>query len=143
LISGIRSLFLEYQASRPNDAALQDFDKEILNLPGCYAPPEGCLLLACQEREVCGCVAIHQWSAGIAEMKRLYVRPLFRRLGAGKALVKATVVQARVLGYSCIRLDTLPTMIQAQALYRSLGFQEIPAYRVNPNPGTKFFEMRL
>jgi putative acetyltransferase len=143
LIPGIRRLFLEYQASRPNDPALQNFDQEILDLPGCYAPPQGCLLLAFQEQEVCGCVAVHPWSTGVAEMKRLYVRPPFRRWGAGKVLVEAAVVQARNRGYSCIRLDTIPTMIAAQALYRSLGFQEIPAYRINPNLGTKFFELRL
>ena len=76
-------------------------------------------------------------------MTRLSVRPGARGSGAGRALAEAAVVAARDLGYARMRLDTVPSMGAARALYRSLGFREIPAYRYNPVPGTAFMELEL
>lgn len=139
----VRELFEEYSASRPGDPALVDFPEEIANLPGRYAPPEGAMLLAFDGDQLCGCVALRQLDPQTCEMKRLYVRPVCRRSGIGKVLAEAIIAEARQIGYWRMRLDTIPGMDRAQALYRRLGFQEIPAYRYNPNPGTLFFELTL
>jgi putative acetyltransferase len=76
-------------------------------------------------------------------LKRLYVRPGHRRSGAGRALTEAAIRVARELGYARMRLDTVPSMGAARALYRTLGFREITPYRYNPVPGTAFMELDL
>jgi GNAT superfamily N-acetyltransferase len=138
-----KKLFQEYADSRPGDPALTDFPREIAQLPGEYAAPDGCLLLAYHEDQPVGCVALRKCGEGIAEMKRLYVRRQKRGMGIGKLLVDRVITQAIMMGYLQLRLDTIPGMDKAQALYRTAGFKEIPPYRYNPNKGTLFFELRL
>jgi len=143
-VANAKALFAEYAASLGIDLAFQAFDAELASLPGAYVPPAGTLLLAEQTGEVVGCVALRSLEPPfVAELKRLYVRPGARGRGAGATLTKAILAWARAAGYERVRLDTLPSMGQAQALYRQLGFREIAAYRHNPVPGTVFMELDL
>ena len=138
-----RSLIEEYAASLEIDLSFQGFREEVARFPGDYAPPGGAVLLAYEEGEPSGVVALRPHGEATCEMKRLYVRPKFRGRGVGKALSEALVRKAELLGYRKMRLDTLPTMDAAIGLYRSMGFREIPPYRFNPVPGAHFMELDL
>jgi putative acetyltransferase len=138
-VDEVRALFREYAASLPFALDFQDFDRELADLPGAYAPPRGALLLARGE----GCAGLRPIDAETCEMKRLYVRPSARGTGLGRLLVDAIVAEARRLGYTHMRLDTVPGMDAAQSLYEQLGFREIPPYRPNPIAGARFLELKL
>jgi ribosomal protein S18 acetylase RimI-like enzyme len=139
----IRELFKEYTDSLGFDLSFQNFDQEFAELPGKYASPDGKLLLAMYDGKIAGCVALRKFDNDICEMKRLYVRPECRRKGIGKALSIAVINLAREIGYSAMRLDTVPRMKQAIELYYSIGFKDIAPYRYNPIPGTVYMELKL
>ncbi len=139
----VASLFGQYAGSLPVDLNAQGFAEEIAHPPGPYAPPDGALLLACKDGDVLGCIALKRLAPGVAEIKRLYVVQQGRGLGIGKALVAAILKEAVRLGYREIKLDTLPHMIQAIALYRGFGFVPIAPYGSFPYPGLLCFGLSL
>ncbi|MBS0395908.1 MAG: GNAT family N-acetyltransferase, partial [Proteobacteria bacterium] len=125
------------------DLGFQDLGHELETLPAQYGPPSGAFLLARDGTRALGGVGLRALEPAVAELKRLYVVPAARGTGTGRALVVAMLERARALGYRRVRLDTLPAMAEAQALYRALGFREIAPYRFNPLPGTAYFELGL
>ena len=143
-IERARELFREYEAWLEVDLCFQNFEKELAELPGKYAPPDGRLLLAVENGKIAGCVALRKIGNGICEIKRLFLRPQFRGKGLGRQLAEQIISEAKQIGYERMRLDTLPPkMNDAIALYRSLGFKEIEPYYNNPVPGAKFMELDL
>ena len=143
-IQHARELFEEYAAALGISLCFQNFDQELAELPGQYVPPTGRLILAIENSQVAGCVALRRIGEGICEMKRLYVRPNFRSRGLGRDLTERILSEARYIGYKVMRLDTLPgKMDQALGMYRSLGFREIEPYYPNPVAGAVFMEMAL
>jgi len=127
----VRQLFLEYAQSLGFSLCFQGFQQELDELPGKYAPPDGTLLLAWEDEEAVGVVGLRRLDAHSAEMKRLYVRPDQRGKKVGRQLAEAIIGEAKRLGYSSIKLDTVPTMKEARQLYVELGFVTIPAYYDN------------
>jgi ribosomal protein S18 acetylase RimI-like enzyme len=142
-IAEIRRLFVEYAEVLGHDLGFQKFNEEVASLPGFYAPPDGRLLLARVGSAVAGGVGLRPLERGICEMKRLYVRPEFRAIKAGRRLAEAIINEARAAGFGKMRLDTLPTLEAAAGLYRALGFKQIDPYYDNPLPGVRYFELDL
>ena len=143
-IESARKLFAEYASWVEISLCFQNFDKEVAELPGAYAPPSGRLFLAANGQQVMGCVALRKIGDGVGEMKRLYVRPEFRGRGLGRTLTEKLIAEAKQIGYARLRLDTLPgKMDQAIAMYRSFGFQEISPYYKNPVADATFMELLL
>jgi putative acetyltransferase len=141
------TLIREYAASLDVDLSFQDFDTEVASLPGVYAAPAGRLLLAFVGAELAGCGAFRPFAGtgqgSACEMKRLYVRPSFRRYGLGRLLAEALLDAARCAGYASMLLDTLGNMAAAQRLYASLGFAEIAPYYRNPFPDVHYLKAHL
>jgi ribosomal protein S18 acetylase RimI-like enzyme len=142
-LAAVRVLLREYAEALGVDLGFQGFEDELRDLPGEYAAPRGTLILARDDTTHLGCVGVRPLGQDIAEMKRLYVRREARNLGLGRKLAQAAIQHAREVGYRAMRLDTLPQMVEAQALYRSLGFHPVAPYRHNPIPGTAYLELTL
>jgi putative acetyltransferase len=138
-----RVLIEEYAASLGVDLCFQDFGEEIEHLPAHYGPPRGVMLLAMDGDKAIGCVGLREHNRTTGEVKRLYVAPSERGRALGRALAVAVIDVARALGYRRLVLDTLPSMAAAQALYASLGFQPIDAYRYNPVRGAVYMALDL
>ncbi len=142
-IAAARRLFQEYETSLGIELTFQGFAKEVAELPGAYAPPSGRLFLATDGAQDVGCIALRPLADGVCEMKRLYVRPTARGARLGRRLAETVIGEARAIGYTRMRLDTLPSMKEAFALYQTLGFREIAPYYENPIVGTRFMELDL
>ena len=147
LLEAARAVMREYGESLDIDLCFQNFDDELARLPGDYAPPSGQLLLAYVDGELAGCGALRAFAdadyANACEMKRLFVRPGFRRFGLGRILAEALLDEGRRAGYSAMLLDTLDDMEAARELYATLGFEEIPPYYFNPIPGAHYLKADL
>jgi len=146
-IALVYELFTEYAASLSIDLCFQNFDAELLALPGDYAAPSGALLLALVDGAPAGCGGMRPLpdadDPNACEMKRLYVRPAFRRFGLGRRLAEALLDEGARAGYSMMFLDTLDEMEAARELYASLGFEEVPPYYYNPVPGAHYLRAML
>ena len=143
-IEQARALFKEYAAWLELDLCFQNFEKELAELPGKYDLPDGRLLLAFENQQLAGCVALRKMDETTCEMKRLFLRPAFHGRGLGRQLIDAIVSEAKAIGYQRMRLDTLPEQMgRAIALYRAAGFREIEPYYTNPVPGALFMELEL
>ncbi len=160
-MAAVARLFREYQISIGTDLCFQGFEEELKTLPGAYAPPRGEILMARAGRAAAGVVALRPLpnyggarltcggaglsgaTDGVCEMKRLYVRPAFRAAKLGRRLTERVIAESRRLGYRRLVLDTLKEMAAAQALYRTLGFDEIEPYYENPLEGVRYFQLAL
>ena len=143
----LKLAFREYAEDLGIDLAFQDFEQELRDLPGDYAQPRGALQMAWLNGEVAGCCALRPLDSvdypNASEMKRLYVRPAFRRMGLGRQLAESILDNARAAGYDCVLLDTLNNMESARALYQDLQFEEIPPYYFNPVEGAHYLKVQL
>jgi GNAT superfamily N-acetyltransferase len=142
-LDAVRDLFAEYGSDVSRAYCLAGFDAEMAGLPGAYGPPQGALFLACVNGVPAGTVGLRPLGGGAAEMKRLYVRPRYQGQGLGRRLAQAVIDRARGLGYGRLCLDTLEHMTEARALYRDMGFNEIPPYHADTAPGMSFMERVL
>ena len=138
----VRELFRQYADSLDFDLEFQGFSQELTTLPGNYAPPQGCILLAEESGHFIGCVALQPLKDKICEMKRLFVKSGYRGQGIGRMLACSVIDRAREIGYEKMRLDTVATMNEARTLYYSLEFQNIKAYRYNPHDAN-YMELEL
>lgn len=132
-----------YYKMRGYDAALEDYKSEVASLPGEFGPPHGIFYLAYYDGKPVGCIALHKLDDEICEMKRLYVLEGMRGKRIGVGLVEKLIAKAKEIGYITMRLDNHPWMVEAEGIYYKFGFKRIDAYRYNPTPGTKFFELDM
>ena len=137
------ALFKEYATWLNIDLSFQNFEEELLQLKEMYSEPNGAIFLLQQADEFIGCVALRKKEEGIAELKRMYIKPTTRKTGGGTMLLKKALAAAKLLGYDLIRLDTLANMTPAINLYKKHGFYEIAPYYFNPEENAVFFEKKL
>lgn len=157
-LKSIATLFADYAFSLKVDISFQNFDHELLSLPGQYSPSNGGALILASistpvghpdegisipKIEIIGCVCLRALKPEICELKRLYIKPEHRNLGAGRKLMESVIAQARQLGYKEMLLDTLPSMEAARKMYRAFGFEEVAKYYDNPIEGTSFMRLQL
>ena len=144
-LEAVAELFQEYAASLSTDLAYQNFERELAELPGAYAPPGGELFIARSEAgDALGCVAFRLLEIeGVGEMKRLFLHPTARGLGLGRLLTQTVIDTAGERGCRELRLDTLPDMTAAIRLYEAMGFRRIEAYYQPAPPGTVFMALSL
>lgn len=142
-LENVKILFTEYSNSLNIDLCFQDFNNELKTLPGKYKKPSGSLILAFVDENLAGCVALKKLEDDVCELKRLYVRDKFRGLKIGKILLEEIVKEAKNIGYTYMRLDTLPSMKSAQGLYEKIGFYDINPYTYNPIEGARYMELKL
>ncbi len=142
-LSVARQLFTEYQEWLNVDLCFQDFQQELDTLPGKYAPPSGCLLLARDGGKFAGAVCLRPLENNVCEMKRLFVRPDWRGIGLGRMLAIQVIDIARKQGYEIMKLDTLARLVAAESLYESLGFVRTEAYCVNPEDDVTYMALDL
>lgn len=143
LVDEVRILFNEYQKSLGVDLCFQDYEMELLSLPGKYDYPDGRLYLITVDEQLAGCIALRRFDAQCCEMKRLYVRPSFRGLRLGQRLVDKIIDDAKIIGYQEMVLDTLASLESAVSLYRKLGFEEVSPYYPNPLEDVLYFKLKL
>ena len=139
----VRELFREYWDSFGFSPCFQGFETEVAGLPGAYAPPGGALVLALVEGQAAGCAALRRFDAQRCEAKRLYVRPRFRGLGMGRALLDWVIAEARTIGYREMVGDTIPQMAVALAMYDRAGFERTGPYAEAPTPGAIYLRLKL
>ena len=146
-IDQVRALFKEYASSLDIDLCFQNFETELANLPGDYAPPRGALFIARSMQKIVGCCALRPLDnadyPNACEMKRLYVRPALRGCGLGRRLAEAVLQAAQQAGYTYVLLDTLSEMETARAMYQDLGFVEVAPYYYNPIEGAHYLMARI
>jgi putative acetyltransferase len=142
-LASVRALLQEYWDSFGSTPCFQNFNDEMAGLPGAYAPPQGRLALVMIDGQAAGCAALRRVDAIHAEVKRLYVRPLFRGLGLGRALLEWVMSEARAAGYTVLVGDTMPVMREALALYDRLGFERAEPYMENSTKGAIFIRIKL
>jgi GNAT superfamily N-acetyltransferase len=143
-IESARNLFREYETWLGMSLCFQNFEDELVNLPGKYEPPDGRLLLAYVDGDLAGCIALRKYEGEICEMKRLFLRENARGRGLGNRLIEKLIGEARAIGYSTMRLDTLPSkMGKAVSLYESHGFRPIEPYHENVHEGMLFMELQF
>ena len=142
-IEACRGLFREYEQGLGVSLCFQGFEQELASLPGSYARPRGRLLLARIAGEPAACAALRPLGERDGEMKRLYVRPAYRGMGLGRMLAECVIDEARAIGYTTLKLDTLPAMKEAQQMYAELGFIDVAPYNDNPVAGTRFMSLDL
>jgi ribosomal protein S18 acetylase RimI-like enzyme len=138
-----RVLFVQYADTLGFDLEFQGFSRELATLPGSYAPPHGCILLAEFNTNFVGCVALRPLENKICEMKRLFVAPEYRGRDIGRNLACSVIDRARQIGYEKMRLDTIESMKAANKLYLSLNFRRIQAYCYNPIENANYMELAL
>jgi len=143
LIQQVRELVVEYGQWLGEDLNFQGFTEELAGLPGDYAPPRGRLYVARVKERTAGCIALRPLQGDICEMKRLYVRPDFRNLGIGRLLAMRIIDDARAIGYTYMRLDTIPKLAAANKLYEKIGFVDIQPYYFNPIANVRYMELCL
>ncbi len=141
--ASLLTIWREFISQSPVNLDYQRNDTEFANLPGKYAPPKGCVLLADRGSEIEGCIAFRMVSSDICEMKRLYVRPRARGSHLGHALVDRLIAEARIVGYREMRLDVMEEFINARNLYRDFGFVDAEPISFNPAPGASFLGLIL
>lgn len=137
----VRKIFIEYAEYLKIDLCFQHFEEELQSLSTVYATPKGCIILAKINQEIVGCVALKPIEDGVCEMKRLYVKPTARGHKVGRKLVEELISFAQKANYQTMKLDTLTSLTEAIALYRSFGFKETSAYVYNPLDEVLYFEL--
>ncbi len=137
------ALFNEYAQWLGIDLGFQHFEEELVSLRKVYAAPKGCIILLQDNDQAFGCIALRPINEKIGEVKRLYIKPAYRKDGAAARLLAILEEYAISVRYQSLKLDTLSSMVPAMTFYKKYGYKETLPYYHNPNENAVYFEKSL
>lgn len=127
--SALRELLMEFHEWMAEHDDIYDPEEELTeDFESLERERESWAWIARSDGTPAGCVLLYGETDTLAEFRRLWVRPIHRGTGIGRALTRTVIEKTQSRGYETLGLTTPPWAEASHALYESLGFERTPPY---------------